>query len=62
MSVLVRVVPVSFSVWCEECRRWIGVPAEKSTANRAANKHRREHKRSEPTGVVVHEAKLEVPA
>jgi len=57
--VSVRVHPVTFSVWCDECRTNIGAPwGSRAAANRAANAHRRLDRARAAPPLVVHEAKL----
>ncbi len=56
----VRVVPIDFSVWCDDCRSWVtdGIRLSKPEANRAANIHRRADRAKAAPPLVVHEAKL----
>ena len=59
----VRVLPVTFGVWCEDCRVSLGETwPSRAEANRAANAHRRADRAKGAPPLIVHEAKLEAVA
>ncbi|MFZ0700070.1 MAG: hypothetical protein WAN74_07795 [Thermoplasmata archaeon] len=63
MTPHVHVIPETFIIRCDECRRIVGTNyRSRSAANQAANRHRREDRAKAVPDLRVHEAKLGVPA